>query len=119
LCAAGDRSGGDIVGAPDSKSFYAPIDDAATERVYRFDVAKGTQHALTTSSSFNALAIAGKPATLVGLRQSFSEPPTLVSISTRNGSATKLSDHNDAQLAATKFGKVESVAYKGADGADI
>jgi len=30
-----------------------------------------------------------------------------------------LSDANDAQLAATAFGKVESVTYKGADGADI
>jgi Tol biopolymer transport system component len=96
-----DRSVSDIVWSPDSKSFYAPIDDAATERVYRFDVAKGTQHALTTTSSFNALAIAGKPATLVALRQSFTEPPTLVRIDTKDGTPTKLSDHNDAQLAAS------------------
>ncbi len=40
-------------------------------------------------------------------------------MSTKDGAATKLSDHNDAQLAATAFGKVESVTYKGADGADI
>ena len=66
------------------------------ERIYRFDVAKGTQHALTTSSSFSSLAIAGKPATLVALRQSFTEPPTLVAVSTKDGAATKLSDHNDA-----------------------
>ena len=39
--------------------------------------------------------------------------------STKDGAATKLSDHNDAQLAATAFGKVESVTYKGAGGADI
>jgi dipeptidyl aminopeptidase/acylaminoacyl peptidase len=119
IAADWDRSVSDIVWAPDSKTFYAPIDDAATERVYRFDVAKGTQHALTTGSSFNALAIAGKPATLVALRQSFTEPPTLVRVDTKDGNATKLSDHNDAQLAATAFGKVESVTYRGADGADI
>ena len=114
-----DRSVSDIAWAPDSKSFYAPIDDAGTERIYRFDVAKGTQHALTASSSFSTLAIAGKPATLVALRQSFTEPPTLVAVATKDGTAAKLSDHNDAQLAATAFGKVESVTYKGADGADI
>ena len=42
-----------------------------------------------------------------------------MTVSTKDGAATKLSDHNDAQLAATAFGKVESVTYKGADGADI
>jgi dipeptidyl aminopeptidase/acylaminoacyl peptidase len=114
-----DRSISGMVWAPDSKSLYAPIDDAATERVYRIDVAKGTRHALTTNSSFSSLAIAGSPATLVALRQSFSEPPTLVAVSTKDGRATKLSDHNDVQLAATAFGKVESVTYPGADGADI
>ncbi len=119
IAADWDRSVADIVWAPDSKTFYAPVDDAATERVYRFDVAKGTQHAVTTASSFSSLAIAGKPATLVALRQSFSEPPTLVKVDAKSGAATKLSDHNDAQLAATSFGKVESVTYKGASGDDI
>ena len=114
-----DRSVGGIAWAPDSKSLYAPIDDAGTGRIYRFDVAKGSQRALTAASSYSALAIDGKPATLVALRQSFSEPPTLVAISTRDGAATKLSDHNDARLASTAFGKVESVTYRGADGADI
>jgi dipeptidyl aminopeptidase/acylaminoacyl peptidase len=119
IAADWDRSVGDIAWAPDSKTFYAPIDDAGTERIYRFDVAKGTQHALTTTSSFSALAIAGKPATLVALRQSFTEPPTVVRVALKDGAANKVSDHNDAQLAATSFGKVESVTYKGAEGADI
>ncbi len=119
LAADWDRSISGMVWSPDSKSLYAPIEDAGTERIYRFDVAKGTQHAMTAGSSFSSLAIAGKPATLVGLRQSFSEPPTLVAVATRDGAATKLSDHNDEQLAATALGKVESVTYKGSGGADI
>jgi len=114
-----DRSIGGIAWAPDSKRIFAPIDDAGTVRVYRFDVAKGRQQALTKESSYSALAVAGKAATLVALRQSFSEPPTLVAVSTKDGKATRLSDHNDEQLAATAFGKVESVTYKGAGGADI
>ncbi len=114
-----DRSISGIAWAPDSKSLYAPIDDAGTGRIYRFDVAKGTQRALTKDSSYSSLDVAGMPATLIALRQSFSEPPTLVAVSTRDGAATPLSDHNDARLAATAFGKVESVSYQGADGADI
>ncbi len=119
LAADWDRSISGIAWAPDSKSLYAPIDDAATQRIYRFDVAKGTQHAVTTNSSFTSLAVAGKPAVLVAIRQSFTEPPTLVAVSTRDGAATKLSDQNDTQLAATAFGKVESVTYPGSGGAEI
>ena len=119
LAADWDRSISGMAWAPDSKNLYAPIDDAATQRVYRLDVAKGTQHAVTAGSSFSNLAIAGKPATLVAIRQSFTEPPTLVAVATKDGKATKLSDHNDEQLATTAFGKVESVTYKGSGGADI
>ncbi len=119
LAADWDRSISGMAWSPDSRSLYAPIEDAGTERIYRFDVAKGAQHAVTAGSSFSNLAIAGKPATLIALRQSFSEPPTLVAVATRDGAATKLSDHNDEQLAATAMGKVESVTYKGSGGADI
>ena len=119
IAADWDRSIHDIAWAPDSKNFYASIDDAGTGRIYRFDVAKGGQHAITGASTFTSLAIAGKPATLIALRQSFTEPPTLVRVETRDGAATRLSDANDTQLAATSFGKVESVTYQGADGADI
>jgi dipeptidyl aminopeptidase/acylaminoacyl peptidase len=119
IAADWDRSISGMVWAPDSKSLYAPVEDGGTERVYRFDLARGTQHAVTAGSSFSNLQIAGKPATLVALRQSFSEPPTLVAVATKGGAATRLSDHNDAQLAATAFGKVESVTYKGSGGADI
>jgi dipeptidyl aminopeptidase/acylaminoacyl peptidase len=119
IAADWDRSVSGIVWAPDAKRFYAAVDDAGTGRIYGFDVAKGTQHALTAGSSYYGLAIAGAPATLVALRQSFTEPPTLVAVSLKDGAATRLSDHNDAQLAATAFGKVESVTYPGADGAEI
>ncbi len=119
IAADWDRSIHDIAWAPDSKSFYASIDDAGTGRIYRFDAAKGGRQAVTGASTFSAVAIAGKPATLVAVRQSFTEPPALVRVDTKDDAATRLSDANDTQLAATAFGKVESVTYKGADGADI
>jgi dipeptidyl aminopeptidase/acylaminoacyl peptidase len=114
-----DRSVSGMVWAPDSESLYAPVEDAGTQRVYRLDIANGKPQAVTKDSSFSDLAIAGRPATLIALRQSFSEPPTVVAVATRDGAATRLSDHNDAQLASTAMGKVESVTYKGSGGADI
>ena len=119
IAANWDRSLNGMVWAPDSKGLYAAIDDAGTQRVHRIDIASGRHAPVTMSSSYSNLAIAGSPATLVGLRQSFSEPPTLVRISPRDGSVTKLSDLNDALLAGVAFGKVESVTYQGAGGDDI
>jgi dipeptidyl aminopeptidase/acylaminoacyl peptidase len=119
LAADWDRSLHDLVWSPDSKSLYGSIDDAGTIRIHRIDVAKGGHAAVTTSSNYSNLAAAGKPATLVALRQSFTEPPTLVRVATRDGAATKLSDQNDGRLARVRFGKVESVTYPGAGGADI
>jgi dipeptidyl aminopeptidase/acylaminoacyl peptidase len=119
LAADWDRSLEDFRWSPDSKSLYAPIDDAGTQRIWRLDVASGRRQALTDASSFSNLAIAGRPATMVAIRQSFSEPPTLVRVALRDGAAAKLSDHNDALLATVSFGKVESVRYAGSGGADI
>jgi dipeptidyl aminopeptidase/acylaminoacyl peptidase len=50
----------------------------------------------------------------VAIRQSFSEPPTLVRLELRSGAATALSKLNDAALAALQLGRVESVTYAGA-----
>ena len=111
-----DRSASGLHWLPGSKALVGTIDDAATSRVYRFDIGGGTPKALTTASSFGALVIAGKAArlTAVALRQSFSEPPTLVRLDLANGRATKLSDFNDKALANTELGKFDSVTYRGA-----
>jgi dipeptidyl aminopeptidase/acylaminoacyl peptidase len=114
-----DRSIVNLVWAPDSKSLYAPIDDAGTVRIHRIDAARGGHQAVTAASSYSGLAIAGKPAVLVALRQSFTEPATLVRVAAKNGVATKLSTENDVALAKFAFGKVESVTYKGAGGEDV
>jgi dipeptidyl aminopeptidase/acylaminoacyl peptidase len=112
-----DRSVSGLVWATDSKGLYGSIDDAATLRVYWFDVRGGAPRPITTRNDFSVLAVQGT--TLVGLRQSFSEPPTLVRIDPRTGAPTKLSTFNDAILQNVAFGPVESVTYKGANDADI
>ena len=100
-----DRSADGLVWSPDSDALFGSIDDAGTRRIYRFDVVRRrAASAVTREHSFSSLAIAGSGPVIVGLRQSFTEPPTLVSIIPRTGAATKLSDFNDAALARAHAG---------------
>ncbi len=112
-----DRSADNLVWMPDGKALLGAIDDAATQRIYRFDVKGGAPKRITTTPSFHGLA-ASKNA-VIAMRQSFSEPPTLVRLDVRTGAATKLSTFNDAALADVAFGRVESVTDKGAKEQDI
>lgn len=112
-----DRSIGGALWADNSRRLYASIDDAGTERVYELPL-DGRPRALTGVESVGSLALS-KSGRLIGLRQTFVEPPTLVSIDPRRGEATKLSTINDALLADTDFGSYESVTYTGANGAEI
>lgn len=114
-----DRSVGTLVFAPDSRSAYASIDDAGNDRVYRIDLPSGKPTALTHANSFSGLALSRDGRVLVGLRQSFSEPPTLVRVDTRTGTPVKLSTFNDELLAGVRWGRYESVTYKGANDHDI
>jgi len=102
---------------PGSRALIASIDDAATQRVYRFDITGAPPKAITTSPSFTGIALSRQDA--VAIRQSFTEPPTLVRLDPTSGKITKLSTFNDAKLADFAFGKVENVTYKGARGDDV
>ena len=114
-----DRSVGTLVWRPDSKALYSAIDDAATNRIYRFDLAAaGKPVPITKGSSFGSLALAtgsSRNLAAVAIRQSFSEPPTLVALDLNDGKARQLSALNDTLLRDTRLGKVESVTYAGAD----
>jgi len=116
-----DRSVSGLVWREDSSGLYGDIGDAAVHRVYRFDLRGGAPKAITGAEDFGGLAVAGKGGaeTLIGLRQSFDYPAELVRIDPRNGAVSKLSTFNDKILAGAERGKVESVVYKGAQGADI
>jgi len=119
LAANFDRSADGLVWAPDAKALYGSIDDAATRRVFRFEVATGAATPLTRAGDFAGLAVAGKPAVLVATRQSFSEPPALVRVDLKTGDPARLSTTNDELLGSVSLGKVESVTYAGANGHPI
>jgi dipeptidyl aminopeptidase/acylaminoacyl peptidase len=114
-----DRTADDLVWERDSRSLLGSIDDAGTERVYRFRLDGGKPAAVTGSLSFGGLALSRNGKGLIAIRQGFAEPPTLVSIAPRDASVTKLTTFNDAALAAVDLGKYESVTYKGAMDANI
>jgi dipeptidyl aminopeptidase/acylaminoacyl peptidase len=117
LFAEWDRTANGLIWARDSRRLFGAIDDAGTVRVYELPL-DGPPRKVTGDKSFGALATA-RDGSLIGLRESFVEPPTLVRIDPRSGTATKLSTINDALLAATELGTYESVTYKGANGQDI
>jgi len=114
-----DRSVDGLVWERDSRSLLGAIDDAGTRRVYRFRLDGGAPAAVTKASSFGALALSRNGKSLVAIRQSFTEPPTLVALAPRTGAVTRLSTFNDVALAGIDQGKAESVTYKGAKDADI
>lgn len=114
-----DRSADGLVWSPSSDALFGSIDDSGTRRIYRFDLSGDTPRAITREPSFSSLAVAGSGPVIVGLRQSFTEPPTLVSIIARTGAATKLTDFNDAALANLTQGRYERVTYKGANDEDV
>jgi dipeptidyl aminopeptidase/acylaminoacyl peptidase len=109
-----DRSVDGLVWERDSRTLLGTIDDAGTRRVYRLRVDGGKPAPLTKESSYGALSLSANGKGLVAIRQSFVEPPTLVSLAARTGAASKLSDFNDAALAALDFSRYESVTYQGA-----
>src|SRR5690606_21422627 len=112
-----DRSVSEPVWLRRSEGLVVQAEDAATQRLFRLDLHGGTPRAITRARNFGGLAVGGSAA--VALRQSFSEPPTLVRLDLRSGEAVKLSTFNDAALSAVKFGKVESVTYRGARDEDV
>src|SRR5215207_938359 len=112
-----DRSVSEPAWLANSRGLVASIDDAGTRRLYRIDIGKAGPKAITTSPSFSALALSSGAA--VAIRQSFSEPPTLVRLDIRSGKAEALTHLNDAALSAIERGQVESVTYSGAKGEPI
>ena len=115
---AWDRSADGLVWAPDSKRLYGTIDDAGSWRVYEIPLG-GKPRLLTGDEMFSSLAISDQGGVIVGLRQTFTEPPTVVRIDPKSKQVTKLSRINDALLAGTDFGTYESVTYAGANGQPI
>ncbi len=119
LTEAWDRSVSHLIWMPDGKSLIGSIDDAGTRRIYRIDAESGKATPVTKDKSFASLAVSRNGRTLVALRESFSEAPTLVRVDLGTGEATKLSNFNDALLASTDLGRHESVTYTGSDGKPI
>jgi dipeptidyl aminopeptidase/acylaminoacyl peptidase len=117
-----DRSVTGVRWLPDSRGMIAAIDDAATNRVYRFDLSGRPPRAVTGAGGFSGVELAafgGANPLTVALRQTFSDPPKLVRLNLRDGSYQRLSTFDEAALAALNLGRVESVSYKGARDADI
>ncbi|TKB58344.1 S9 family peptidase [Ferrimonas aestuarii] len=112
-----DRSVSSLTWTPDSKGFYAAIDDAATRRIYHIST-KGKVKPVTKATNFGKPDISND-GTLVASNDSFLYPARLVKINPRNGKTTRLDSFNDDILSDVDMGTYESVTYKGYNGDDI
>ena len=112
-----DRSVTEPVWLANSRGVIASIDDAGTRRLYRIDIAATPPKPLTTTPSFSAVALGSSAA--VAIRQSFSEPPTLVRLDLKSGKPVVLTHFNDIALGDVGLGKVQSVTYPGARGEPV
>ncbi|MCG9747889.1 S9 family peptidase [Shewanella sp. Isolate8] len=113
-----DRSVARFVWTPDSKGFYAAIDDAATRRLYHIDAKSGKVRAITKATNFGKPAIA-QDGTLVAANDSFLYPARLVKVNGKNGKTSRLDSFNDQILADVDLGSYESVTYKGYNDQEI
>jgi dipeptidyl aminopeptidase/acylaminoacyl peptidase len=113
-----DRSLDGFVWLPDGSGFYAAIDDAATQRIYHFDLKSKTPRAITANTDFGSLSLS-KNGVLVAANQSFMHPARLVIVNPRNGQTRRIENINDDVYADVELGTYESVTYKGANGKDI
>jgi dipeptidyl aminopeptidase/acylaminoacyl peptidase len=112
-----DRSAAGLVWAPDSQSLYGSIDDAATRRIYRFDLKGAAPRRMTTDRDHTGLAVAG--GRMVAIVQSFDDPPDLARVDLGSGRSTLLSTLNDAAWSKVAPARTKSITYKGANGKDI
>src|SRR5262249_40994515 len=119
LTAGWARAIGHLLWTSDGKALLGSIDDAGAHRIYRVDASSGKASPITKEHSFTGLALSRTGRTLVALRESFSEPPTLVRVDAANGQVSKISTFNDALLAGVELAKHESITYAGADGTPI
>lgn len=103
---------------PDSSGFFLVAEDRPTRRIFSLGLNDAEGARLTGPNDFGGIEI-GSDGTLVAMRQSFSEPATLVRVDTTSGAATKLSTFNDALLANVTMGSVESVTYSGSNNVPI
>ncbi|QYK02053.1 alpha/beta hydrolase family protein [Shewanella psychrotolerans] len=113
-----DRSVSSFSWTPDSKGFYAAIDDAATRRIYHINAKNGKVKPITKATNFGQPAIA-KDGTLVATNDSFLYPARVVAVNPKNGKTSRLDSFNDDVLADVDMGTYESVTYKGYQGDDI
>lgn len=118
LCDNWDRSINNWRWTPDSKGFYASIDDAATNRIYYIDAQSGQHRAVTHDTNFSLPSVSDT-GLLVASNESFLQPPQLVSINPQNGKVSRLDKFNDDVLRDVRLGSYESVTYKGYNGDDI
>jgi dipeptidyl aminopeptidase/acylaminoacyl peptidase len=102
----------------DGRTIYFIAEDRAMQSIFSIPARGGRHTEIFRSGTNNGAALAG-PRHLVFNHHNLSAPPEIHKLDMRRGNLTQMTRFNDEIVAGIKWGKVEDVYYKGADGADV
>ncbi len=114
-----DRSTGQFLWSPDSRSLYFTAGDLGYNSVFSVDVGSGTVTKITESTYNSSIQITPDGRELVYLRQSMTMPSELFKSRTDGSNTKKLTTTNDRLLSEIEMNSPEEFWYKGAKGADV
>jgi dipeptidyl aminopeptidase/acylaminoacyl peptidase len=114
-----DRSAEGLTWAPDSRAVFFTAGDEEYSSIYRVGVNGEAPARVTGKIYSDEVRVSPDGKTLIFTRQSLSKPTEIFRANADGSSAKQLTAVNDEALNRIAFGAVESVSYKGADGANI
>jgi dipeptidyl aminopeptidase/acylaminoacyl peptidase len=115
-----DLSCSNWIWSPDGRTIYFHAEHNARNAIFSIS-ANGGQHTKIFGEGTNGnVSIAGsRGRDLLFTHHNLNQPAEIYKIDNRGRNLTQLTRFNEERLADVKFGRVEDVTYKGADGADV
>jgi dipeptidyl aminopeptidase/acylaminoacyl peptidase len=115
-----DLSCSNWIWSPDGRTIYFHAEHNARNAIFSIP-ANGGQHTKIFGEGTNGnVSVAGsRGRDLLFTHHNLNQPTEIYKIDNRGRNLTQLTRLNEERLADVKFGRVEDVTYKGADGADV
>ncbi len=105
-----------IAFSPDSSTLYVQLDENGHGPIYAVDIATGERRRLTEEGTFSSVLLSADGATLYAVRTSYTDPGSIVAISSARGTCAELAapaDYPDLP------GRLEDVEAGASDGTRV
>jgi dipeptidyl aminopeptidase/acylaminoacyl peptidase len=117
LIEAWDRSAGNFVWSPDSKTIYLEAEEDGVVKVWALSVQGGVPKELAGEATYGGVAMPGTGMVLYATKQRSTMPAEICSLSTTGGTSKQLTDFNRTRRERIDWQEIEPFWYDGADGA--